>query len=674
MIRTEPPTRMRLGGHLGCLADAVTTNWLIPAPSANPGMLEMFRLRDRTPAYDNPEPWAGEFAGKHLVSAIAMLRVADNPGLRDMIGELVSELVSLQADDGYLGVFAKDDRLLGHWDLWNHHHVMAALRLWWHETGDRAALECALRAADLICRVYPGTGRRVLDAGSPEMNMAVMGELLALHRITGTPEYLRLARQIEEEWALPGAGDYLNAARAGLRFHQTPLPRWESLHCLQALAELHRVTGRADYRDALLYYWRGIRRTDVHNNGSFSTGEGAVGSPFLPGAIETCCTVAWMALSVDALELSHDAAVADALELALWNAVAAYLHPSGRWCTYDTPMDGKRQASAHGIVFQARAGTPELNCCSVNGPRGLAMLGDWAVTQTGDGIHLNYYGPCVIETVDSGGVTWRLEQTTEFPRDGLVRVAVDVTRPVEATLHLRIPGWSRSTVLAVNRSPAGACVPGTYQPVRRLWQSGDVIELRLDMSVRFEPGDGSVGHRCSVYRGPLLLAYDQKHNAIDPDRIPTLDALVADAAPVDARARFSPMVAVSMRGVDGREMVLCDFASAGAHGTHYVSWLPVANAGPGAFLLEQPSFCDRVPRGAGVRFRWGASTPGAAYHLVVASDPGMSHILQDVRATGTEVDVTPQPDWPAVVHWQVTASDARGHIAAHNGPFVLNLA
>ena len=41
-------------------------------------------------------------------------------------------------------------------------------------------------------------------------------------------------------------------------------------------------------------------------------------------------------------------------------------------------MDGVREASAHTIVFQARAGTPELNCCSVNGPRVLGMLGEWA--------------------------------------------------------------------------------------------------------------------------------------------------------------------------------------------------------------------------------------------------------------------------------------------------------
>jgi hypothetical protein len=55
-------------------------------------------------------------------------------------------------------------------------------------------------------------------------------------------------------------------------------------------------------------------------------------------------------------------------------------------------MDGVREASAHTIVFQARAGTPELNCCSVNGPRILGMLSDWAVMSTNNGLALNWLG------------------------------------------------------------------------------------------------------------------------------------------------------------------------------------------------------------------------------------------------------------------------------------------
>jgi len=42
--------------------EANMENWLLRAPQANPGLFEMFRLRDRQPA---PQlvPWAGELSG-----------------------------------------------------------------------------------------------------------------------------------------------------------------------------------------------------------------------------------------------------------------------------------------------------------------------------------------------------------------------------------------------------------------------------------------------------------------------------------------------------------------------------------------------------------------------------------------------------------------------------------
>lgn len=45
-----------------------------------------------------------------------------------------------------------------------------------------------------------------------------------------------------------------------------------------------------------------------------------------------------------------------------FNTAPGAQHPTGCWWTYNTPMYGERKASAHDIVFQARAGSRELNC------------------------------------------------------------------------------------------------------------------------------------------------------------------------------------------------------------------------------------------------------------------------------------------------------------------------
>jgi DUF1680 family protein len=265
--------------------------------------------------------------------------------------------------------------LLKNWDLWGHYHALLALTMWHEQTGDPAALAAARKAADLVCATYLDGTRRVFDAGDHEMNMAILTGMAVLHRLTGEPRYLRMAREIEKDWER--AGDYLREGLNGREFYRSPRPRWESLHDLQGLVELWRITGDDRYRQAFEHHWRSIRRWDWRNTGGFSSGEQATGNPYEPTPIETCCTVAWMALTLDYLRVTGDPAAADELELSTLNAGLGAQHPSGRWWTR-TPMDGAREASAHTIVFQARAGTPELNCCSVNGPRVLGMLSEWA--------------------------------------------------------------------------------------------------------------------------------------------------------------------------------------------------------------------------------------------------------------------------------------------------------
>src|ERR1044071_3449606 len=73
-----PYAHFAFTGPVGARVDANVDNWLLRAPKANPGMLENIRLRDRRPA---PQlvPWAGEFVGKYLISAVQALRMTDDP-------------------------------------------------------------------------------------------------------------------------------------------------------------------------------------------------------------------------------------------------------------------------------------------------------------------------------------------------------------------------------------------------------------------------------------------------------------------------------------------------------------------------------------------------------------------------------------------------------------------
>lgn len=603
-FRSEPRATFTFHGPVGDRIQANLDHWLLPAPDANPGLLEMFRVRDRQPA---PQivPWAGEFVGKYLIAAIQNLRLTHDPRLERRIADVIAAFLATQAEDGYLGPFPKDVRLLKHWDLWGHYHALQALLLWHERTGDAAALAAATRAADLVCATYLDTGHRVLEAGDPEMNMSILTGLVQMHRVTGNPRYLRLAREVEQDWEQ--AGDYLRSGLDGREFFQSPRPRWESLHDLQGLLELWRVTGDARYRDAFTHHWRSIRRWDRRNTGGFSSGEQATGNPYAPTAIETCCTVAWMVLTTDYLRLTGEPAAADDLELATFNAGLGAQHPSGRWWTYNTPMDGVREASAHTIVFQSRAGTPELNCCSVNAPRVLGLLSEWAVMSAPDGLVLNWLGPFEAVMPLADGTSVRLAVESGYPVNGDIRVKITPSRPRTFNLRVRIPGWADGASAALNRATAAAAASGRYLELSRRWKKGDTLRLTLPVdNIRAVPGAEEAAGRISLYRGPLLLAWDQRFNPFDEDRIPAIDP-AAPLTPVSfgpgAVGLPRPWLLGRVQAAGGQEMMLCDFASAGATGTRYRTWLtPVQKPPPPAFT-QLPADGVSLPPGP-VRFQW----------------------------------------------------------------------
>ena len=390
-----PDVRLRLRGEMGDRVERDVVEYLLPLPMANPGIIEMFRMRDRDP---KPELsiCAGENIGKYLIGAVQALRMTDDPRLLPLLRDIVADFISTQDDDGYLGPYRREERFR-YWDLWAHYHCMLGLHAWYRHTGDRAALDAALRAADMICDRFLDGDARFVDVGSYEMNGSILHGLGAFHRETGNERYLRMMQEVENGW--PSHGDYLRLAAKGVDFYNTT-PRWETLHELEGLFELYRITGEDVYKDVLLHYWRSIRHADVHNTGGFSTVEQAIGNPYTAGSIETCCVVAWIALSIDALRVTADSRIADAIELATWNAALGAQHPSGRWWTYDTPMDGRRLAGfievsqpPHGVNNHTGPGKPELSCCATNAPRLLGMISEWAVQSDHEGIYVNYYGP-----------------------------------------------------------------------------------------------------------------------------------------------------------------------------------------------------------------------------------------------------------------------------------------
>ncbi|MBN2476974.1 MAG: glycoside hydrolase family 127 protein [Pirellulales bacterium] len=628
----------RLDGFVGRRVKANVDRWLTVAPGNNPGLLEMFARRD---ADGQPDlvPWAGEFVGKYLISGAQAMRMSDDPKLRQTLQGVVDRLLRLQAEDGYLGPWPKHERLRGHWDLWGHYHVMLGLMLWHQQTGDKQARLAAERIADLVCNTCLDTGFRVVDAGSPEMNMAISHGMARLYRKAGNPRYRRMAEEVLKDFE--AAGDYYRAGLAGEEFYRTPRPRWESLHSVQALVELYRITGDESFRTSFLHHWASIRRFDVRNTGGFSSGEQATGTPYEDSPIETCCVVAWQAVMIDALRLTGDPTIADDIERTTLNAMLGAQHPSGAWCTYDTPMNGQRIPSHVHIRFQAREDTPHLNCCSVNGPRGYGTIGEWGVMRSDQGPVVNYYGPMEASVRLADGRPLRIRQETHYPADGAVTLTVEPQQPTPFTLALRIPGWSKTTRVRVAGQSVSGVEPGTYLELTRTWKPGDQVAIELDVRLRYEPGDLRQYGKASLYWGPILLALDTRFHSGDEPTVDLSRLAEARRLPIDGpiardAGLYEPWLVVDVPTTEGGGVRLIDFASAGATTVEgeprssYVSWLPARDLRPPRPVAWRPA--DRSTVGPGrIAFRWrkpAAEAAGARRHTVAISDgPAFENIV-----------------------------------------------
>jgi len=585
-------------GVLGWRVKANVESWLIVAPKDNPGLLDMFARRDAGKPI-KLVPWAGEFVGKYLISGVQAMRMSRDARLRKTLSDVVTRLVALQASDGYLGPWPRRERLLGHWDLWGHYHVMLGLMLWHEHTADAKAMQAVRKAADLICKTYLNTNRRVLNAGSHEMNMSVIHALARLHRKTGEKRYLQMSKEIVKDFEK--AGDYFRTGLKGTEFFRTPRPRWESLHALQGMVELYRITGDERFRKAFLHHRASIRRFDMRNTGGFSSGEKATGNPYTDSAIETCCVIAWQAVMLDALRLTGDSAIADDIELAMFNAIAGAQHPSGAWCTYNTPMNGRRVPSHVSIRFQARRDTPGLNCCSVNGPRGLGMLSEWAIMTAETGIVVNHYGPMLAKTTLGDKTPITLEVQGDYPIGDTAEMVLKIPGPRQFTLSLRIPGWSTSTRVSLNGRPVKLLEkvkPGTYLDLPRRWSSGDKITVRFDMAVRYIAGALEQRGRVSLYRGPILLAYDGRFkvdalSALDASKLGGAKIVAVDGKTAASAGKYPPWLLVDVPAANGGTVRLCDFASAGASGGGYRSWLSAVKFQPSVFTVPEPAYGER---------------------------------------------------------------------------------
>ncbi|MBE0674874.1 MAG: glycoside hydrolase family 127 protein, partial [Bacteroidales bacterium] len=572
-------TCLNPGGYAGDLLAANERSWLQRVLTDNPNLFE---------AFANPEEntlfkvmWHGEFPGKILTGMAQTYRIFHDPKTLAAGNEMVRKFQSVQGTDGYLGPWSQRARFNGEiskWDTWGHYHCIFGLYQWYKVTGNRDALNVAIRAADCIYNHFIRGNQTFVSQKWAECNFAISHAFAILYQETGDEKYLQASEYIvQEEWKFPYddyytkktlSCDWLSAAAEGKAFYQSNQVRWESLHTLMTLSTLFQITSDRTYYDAFEHFWQSIQQYDVLNFGGFGTGEGATGDKYGHGS-ETCCTVAWMAYTTEYLKISRFSFVADVLEMAWFNAALGSLL-GYRDFVYINNSDGNRVPSRIDIGGHGFEGGRELNCCQANGNRGISQVAEWAVLTDNEKLYLNFYGPSKAETSSPGGTGIEIIQETEYPRNGKVRITLNMEKSESMRLNLRIPNWSLNTKIKINNKACRNIVPGNYYEINRLWETGDVIEIIFDMAVRIQAGEGRVKGKSSIYYGPVLLALQK---ATDFAGNITLKASSLKAMILKNDPFF--WFYTEVETTEGLSVPLINYSSAGIKGEDYTSWLKV---------------------------------------------------------------------------------------------------
>jgi DUF1680 family protein len=144
-------------------------------------------------------------------------------------------------------------------------------------------------------------------------------------------------------------------------------------------------------------------------------------------------------------------------------------------------------------------------------------------------VYVHLYDNSTLDWHLDNGTALKIEQKTNYPWDGDVKMTVTPAQSAEFTMFVRIPGWVKGAKAAVNGKRVEGAQAGQYLAIMRKWSPGDTLSLTFPMpteAVASNPRVIENRGRVAVQRGPIVYCLEQ----LDQPNMPALAdvALVAN--------------------------------------------------------------------------------------------------------------------------------------------------
>ena len=482
-------------------------------------------------SFDDTDPY------KVIEGASYSLAVHYDAKLDHYLDSVINIIALAQEPDGYLTtcVTNKCTRLSGWWgthkwekinshELYNSGHLIESAVAHYRATGKKNFLNVAIKNADLVCKTFgPNEGQIHRPGGHPIIEMA----LCKLYKVTGNKTYLEGAKYFVEE-----TGRCTDGHRPSeySQDHMPILQQDEIVgHAVRAgylysgVADVAALTGDKAYFEALERIWENMSSKKLFITGGI--GSRPQGEGFGPNYelnnhtayCETCAAIANVYWNYRMFLATGESKYIDVCERALYNNVMSGVSLSGDKFFYDNPLESDGEHERQKWFGCA--------CCPGNITRFVASIPGYIYAQQGSDIFVNLYaqGKAKIGNIE-------LEQTTEYPWDGKIRIKV-TKGSGKFAIKLRIPSWLKTSPTnnnlytyqdkAKNYSVSvngQALYPENYDyfTLNRKWKKGDVIELNFPMNVRrIVANDNAEDDRgkIALERGPIVYCLEGNDQA-----------------------------------------------------------------------------------------------------------------------------------------------------------------
>jgi len=426
-----------------------------------------------------------------------------DPAIIRRAGQWLNAVIATQRADGYFGSRSnvEGERINGvrtrMLDLWPNMTMMFALRSLYEATGDARVLPFLAKYFRWQSTVpledfLPGSWQKQRAGDN-------LDSIYWLYNRTGDRALLDLARVNHErtdDWS-GGIASWHNVNFA---------------ECFREPAQYFQQSRDRRYLNATVRNYDTMRRLygQVPGGGYAADEDARPGFNGPRNGTETCAWAEMMLSDEILVGITGDRTWADRAEEIAFNSFPASMTPDLKGLHYITSPNQVQLDRGNKAPLIENSGEMfgynpyGYRCCQHNAAFGWPYFTEhlWMATRD-NGLAAVMYAPSRVKA-RAGGADVTLTETTAYPFDESIAIAIETSRTVRFPLVLRVPAWCDHPAVMVN----GKALRGGSGPwlvLDRAWSNGDKVVLTLPMRIAVRVWKEN-RNTVSVSRGPLTYS------------------------------------------------------------------------------------------------------------------------------------------------------------------------